>query len=53
MKVFNWHIIHDRELKQIREIDLKLKRKFSPSERQAILDGRAHCHLNPKKKAAA
>ena len=55
MKIGNWHIIHDSELKRIREIDIRLKRKFSPEQIKAILDGTGHYSRNPKreKKAAA
>lgn len=53
MRIFNWHIIHDKELRRIRALDLQLKRKFSPDQINAILDGRGvHIARNPKRKAA-
>jgi len=53
MRIGNWHIIHDNELKRIREIDLKLRRKFSPAQIVAILDGTGHYSRNPMKKEKA
>lgn len=52
MKIFNWHIIHDRELRQLRERDIQLARKFSKKEIEALLDGSYHIRRNPKRKAA-
>lgn len=52
MRIFNWHIIHDRELRQIRERDQALARKFSKREIEALLDGSYHIRRNPKRKAA-
>jgi len=53
MKIFDWHIIKDSELRRIRQIDLSLKRKFSPEQIAAILDGKAHIARNPNRKKAA
>ena len=52
MRIFNWHIIHDNELKRLRERDLQLARKFSKKEIEALLDGSYHIRRNPRRKAA-
>ncbi len=46
----SFHIVHDSELKRRDELELALKRRFTPEQWQAIREGRAHVHRNPVKK---
>jgi hypothetical protein len=61
MKIGNWHIIHDRELRQKereredeRDLAMRLKRILTPSQIQSIMDGKGYYSRMPiRKKAAA
>ena len=49
----NFNIIHKSELDKIRETELALKRRFTPTQIEDLRAGRIHLHKNPPKKVAA
>ena len=53
MKLGNWHIIHDSELKKIREIETSLKRRFTAAQIEELRNGKIHLQRYPVKRVAA
>ena len=51
-QLFNWHIIHDSEMRKIRETELALKRRFTEAQIADLRNGKLHLHKNPTKKVA-
>jgi len=50
MKLFNYHLISDAEYRRIRQIDMALKRRFTPEQIEAIMSGKVYIARNPTRK---
>ena len=51
MKLFNYHLISDAEYRRIRQIDMALRRRFTPVQIEQIMSGRVYIAKNPTRKS--